>query len=489
MKRWITIFAVLLMPGIVFAGDTLFQGADNVSNTKEGWIQHVFKYSFDGTYWDRDRSTSGATHVDLQYVAGSAVTAGAGAVAAGTLRVTLASDDPAVTALEIIDDWDETNRAAVNLIAAQAGITAGAGNVAANTPRVTLAADDPAVVDLAAIEVLQTAIEGDTTAIQTAVEIMDDWDETNRAAVNLIAGQVAITAGAGAVGTNTPRVTLASDDPAVVDLAAIEVLQTAIEGDTTAIQTAIEIIDDWDSTQGSAVGADGPMSMFESKDQDGAAFPNTVTEGQSIRGAASESGVQYVQIVSEDGSLAPAINTAGADGAANTDDAMVVECRHMGWNGASWDRVEVDNNDYLKVIDASTRAGEDTGNDWRKAQVTSLDENTTTETEGADTIAAVAVDIFDPVDISDVGSWCLYIKNTDAADAFTDLDILTNYEDANWDDAVELVQTVCVDTLAADTLCVYCVSNSAYKFIKVSATGQANPNESSSSVSLVENKG
>jgi hypothetical protein len=119
----------------------------------------------------------------------------------------LASDDPAVTALEIIDDWDETNRAAVNLIAAQAGITAGAGNVAANTPRVTLAADDPAVVDLAAIEVLQTAIEGDTTAIQTAVEIMDDWDETDRAAVNLIASQVAITGGAGAVAANTPRVT------------------------------------------------------------------------------------------------------------------------------------------------------------------------------------------------------------------------------------------------------------------------------------------
>src|SRR3990167_990702 len=58
-------------------------------------------------------------------------------------------------------------------------------------------------------------------AIQAAVEIIDDWDETNRAAVNLVAGQVAITAGAGAVAANTPRTTLASDDPAVAVLGAI----------------------------------------------------------------------------------------------------------------------------------------------------------------------------------------------------------------------------------------------------------------------------
>src|SRR3989304_2317616 len=103
-------------------------------------------------------------------------------------------------AVEIIDDWDETNRAAVNLVAGQVAITAGAGAVAANTPRTTLASDDPAVV---------------------ALQIIDDWDETDRAKVNLIAGQVAITAGAGAVAANTPRTTLASDDPAVAVLGAI----------------------------------------------------------------------------------------------------------------------------------------------------------------------------------------------------------------------------------------------------------------------------
>lgn len=138
-------------------------------------------------------------------VANDAV-AGAGAVGTGVQRVTLASDDPSVTALQIVDDWDESDRAKVNVIVGQAGITAGAGAVAANTPRVTHASDDP---------------------VTTSLQIMDDWDESDRAKVNLIAGQAGITAGAGAVSTNTPRVTLASDDPGV---------------------TALQIIDDWDES-------------------------------------------------------------------------------------------------------------------------------------------------------------------------------------------------------------------------------------------------
>ncbi len=58
-------------------------------------------------------------------------------------------------------------------------------------------------------------------------------------------------AGAGAVTAGTQRVTLASDDPAVVDLAAIEVLLTTMDAvldtikvDTEAIETAVELIDD-----------------------------------------------------------------------------------------------------------------------------------------------------------------------------------------------------------------------------------------------------
>jgi hypothetical protein len=45
----------------------------------------------------------------------------------------------AVTALQIIDDWDETDRAKVNPIVGQAGVQGGAGSVTASTQRVTLA--------------------------------------------------------------------------------------------------------------------------------------------------------------------------------------------------------------------------------------------------------------------------------------------------------------------------------------------------------------
>lgn len=82
----------------------------------------------------------------------------------------------------------------VDLIAAQTGITAGAGAVAANTPRITLASDDPAVVSLG---------------------VMDDWDESDRAKANIIVGQAGVAAGAGAVGATVQRMTLASDDPLV----------------------------------------------------------------------------------------------------------------------------------------------------------------------------------------------------------------------------------------------------------------------------------
>jgi hypothetical protein len=60
--------------------------------------------------------------------------------------------------LSVLDDWDESDRAKVNLIAGQAGITAGAGTVAANTPRVTHASDDPVTT---AVQLLDDAVVQD----------------------------------------------------------------------------------------------------------------------------------------------------------------------------------------------------------------------------------------------------------------------------------------------------------------------------------------
>lgn len=87
-----------------------------------------------------------------------------------------------------------------------------------------------------ALTVDGTITEANSAAIKTAVEIIDDWDESDRAKVNPIVGQAGVAAGAGAVGVTVPRVTLASDDPAVAKLG-------TIDADTGAIKTAVEILD------------------------------------------------------------------------------------------------------------------------------------------------------------------------------------------------------------------------------------------------------
>jgi len=50
----------------------------------------------------------------------------------------------------VLDDWDESDRAKVNTIVGQAGVAAGAGAVGVTVQRMTLASDDPAVTRIEA---------------------------------------------------------------------------------------------------------------------------------------------------------------------------------------------------------------------------------------------------------------------------------------------------------------------------------------------------
>lgn len=100
----------------------------------------------------------------------------------------------AVTALQIIDDWDESDRAKVNPIVGQAGIQGGSGTVSANTQRVVLATD----VALPA----GTNIIGALSANQSV----------NVAQMN----GVAVTMGNGASGTGVQRVTIANDSTGII---------------------------------------------------------------------------------------------------------------------------------------------------------------------------------------------------------------------------------------------------------------------------------
>lgn len=98
---------------------------------------------------------------------------------------------------------------------------------AASTPVVLTAAQVTTLTPPAAITNFANETGGNLAAATTALQIMDDWDEVDRAKVNPIVGQAGVAAGAGAVGVTVQRTTLASDDPAVV---ALQILDNAIAG-------------------------------------------------------------------------------------------------------------------------------------------------------------------------------------------------------------------------------------------------------------------
>lgn len=212
-------------------------------------------------------------------IAGTDCVGNSGVLAAGVLRVTIATDDEVnnllgtidtdtgnmVTALQLIDNAVDGNYLNVNLNIAGTDCVGGSGAQDAQTLRVILATDDPAVAHL--------------NNILTALQIMDDWDESDRAKVNPIAGQVGVQGAEGTITALTQRVTLATDDDGVVHLA-------TIAGDTTGIETAVEIMDDWDATHDSAVSADGPQVMAAYD----ATKPAVVEDGDAVRILADQYG-------------------------------------------------------------------------------------------------------------------------------------------------------------------------------------------------------
>ncbi len=82
--------------------------------------------------------------------------------------------------------------------------------------------DQPTAANLNCTEASAATIATNTGNAATSLSVLDDWDETDRAKVNIIVGQAGVAAGAGAVGATVQRVTLASDDPAVASLSVMD---------------------------------------------------------------------------------------------------------------------------------------------------------------------------------------------------------------------------------------------------------------------------
>jgi len=167
-----------------------------------------------------DQTTPGTTNGVV--VNSSALPTGAATAANQSTQIT--AEQAIQAAVEIIDDWDESDRAKVNPVVGQAGLAAGTGIDALNALRVSLATDIPLPTGTNSIgqvtanagtnlntSALALESGGNLAAAVTALQIIDDWDESDRAKVNPISGQVGVAGGSGVVGATTQRVVLATD--------------------------------------------------------------------------------------------------------------------------------------------------------------------------------------------------------------------------------------------------------------------------------------
>lgn len=83
---------------------------------------------------------------------------------------------------------------------------------------------------------------GNLAAITAAIQIMDDWDEADRAKVNSIAGQAGVQGGAGAVTALTQRVVIATDQTSI-PVTQSGVAGTLANGAETAVAgSAVQIV-------------------------------------------------------------------------------------------------------------------------------------------------------------------------------------------------------------------------------------------------------
>lgn len=157
------------------------------------------------------------------------------------------SSDIEIGAVELKDDGSDT-RASIETDSAKNAIFVQSESLATATNQQTDGLTDTELRATAvpvtesspltgfATSALQTTQETSLDAIQTSVEIMDDWDETNRAAVNLIAGQVGVQGAAGASTALTQRVAVATDANTVKPNALKVVSKTSYDVDAAAVQ-------------------------------------------------------------------------------------------------------------------------------------------------------------------------------------------------------------------------------------------------------------
>jgi hypothetical protein len=127
-------------------------------------------------------------------------------------------------------EFDDSNNLYVNIGSGTvtiSGVTLGGGVIDATTQRVTLGTDDTAVTGL--------------TAIKTAVEIMDDWDDgDNNCNVSLKnIGATAVSANSGNLDGGCQRIAIATDD---VNLSAIKTAVELIDNAISGTEMQVDVV-------------------------------------------------------------------------------------------------------------------------------------------------------------------------------------------------------------------------------------------------------
>lgn len=122
----------------------------------------------------------------------------------------------------------------------QSAIPVSAASLPLPTGAATAARQDIGNASLAAIDAdldvaLSTrAAESTLQDVRTSVQTMDDWDESDRAKVNPIAGQAGVQGGSGAVTALTQRVVAATDQ------AVVQSASTVLDADNEAITISLD---------------------------------------------------------------------------------------------------------------------------------------------------------------------------------------------------------------------------------------------------------
>lgn len=158
----------------------------------------------------------------------------------------------------------------------------------------------------------------------------------------------------------------------------------------------------------------------------------------------------------------------------------------MGYDGATLDMLRVGAVGELEVTDVATRPGEDAANDWRKVKKQSIAVYTPAATMGT-AVAAAPVIVLASTEVLSYPNFCIYLKNAGGGGGgpLTDANVQVSPDGTLW---ISIVSTVC-DAITTGLGCVQCVTNNAYRYVRVYATAAAPANDTTVDAWITANAG